>query len=402
MAILDRYILTQISKPIVTAMGIGMLVLLAERMVRLLDVTLGKRNSFGVVFELLAYLLPHYLGLAIPVALFLGLLFGFNKMSRDSEVDAFMASGASLSRLLRPVMVLAVGLTFVSIAIFGWLQPHARFAYRAVIFTVKSVEIFYLAEEGVFMQSGSRTFILDRLSRADGTFERMFLFDDRGADGAETVTAKSGKLLTDVGTKRPKLRLEQGHRLALSALPGPSGEPPTSAIVGEFRLADMPLGQLRKQLTRPRGIDERELTLPELLARRDSPPKGGTVNSMTAELHRRLVSIASLIVLPVFALPFGLGRRRNLRAYRFGVALGLLVAYLEVIQQGAIMIESYGYSPWLTLWLPFGILLGFSVWRFWSVAYALKPDRLEPLFDRMSDMARNIRQRFFPVAAATI
>ena len=95
MAILDRYVLRQIGKPILTAMGIGMLVLLAERMVRLLDVTLGKRNSFGVVFELLAYLLPHYLGLAIPVALFLGLLFGFNKMSRDSEIDAFMASGAA-------------------------------------------------------------------------------------------------------------------------------------------------------------------------------------------------------------------------------------------------------------------------------------------------------------------
>ena len=100
MTIVDRYILRQISKPLITAIIIGMLVLLAERMVRLLDVTLGKRNSFGMVFELLTYLLPHYLGMAVPVALFLGLMFGFNKLSRDSEIDAFLAAGVGLQRLL--------------------------------------------------------------------------------------------------------------------------------------------------------------------------------------------------------------------------------------------------------------------------------------------------------------
>jgi lipopolysaccharide export system permease protein len=184
MAVVDRYILKQIAKPILTAIAIGLLVLLAERMVRLLDVTLGKRNSFGVVFELLTYLLPHYLGLAIPVALFLGLLFGFNRLSRDSEIDAFLASGVGLHRLIRPVIMLALVLTCISLVIFGWLQPYARSAYRNVLFTVKNVEVFYLAEEGVFMQAGTRTFILDSLSRADGSFQKIFLFDNRGAKGS--------------------------------------------------------------------------------------------------------------------------------------------------------------------------------------------------------------------------
>ncbi len=53
-------------------MGIGLLLLLAERLVRLLDITLGKQNSFGFVFEALAYLVPHYLGLALPAAAFSG------------------------------------------------------------------------------------------------------------------------------------------------------------------------------------------------------------------------------------------------------------------------------------------------------------------------------------------
>ena len=106
MQITSRYILSRTTKPLIGAMTIGLLVLLAERMVRLLDVTLGKKNSFSLVFEMLAYLVPHYLGLAIPAAFFLGLLFGFNKLSKDSEVDAFMASGIGLHQLTNPALTL--------------------------------------------------------------------------------------------------------------------------------------------------------------------------------------------------------------------------------------------------------------------------------------------------------
>ncbi len=43
----------------------------------------------------------------------------------------------------------------------------------------------------------------------------------------------------------------------------------------------------------------------------------------------------TLLVLPLLAVPFAIGRRRSQRAYRFGLALVLLVAFHEVIEQGA-------------------------------------------------------------------
>ena len=52
---IDRYVLRQVAKPLATAMAIGLLMLFSERLVRLLDTTLGKKNSFSVAFELLAY-----------------------------------------------------------------------------------------------------------------------------------------------------------------------------------------------------------------------------------------------------------------------------------------------------------------------------------------------------------
>jgi lipopolysaccharide export system permease protein len=397
MGVINRYILRQISKPLLTAIAIGMLILLAERMVRLLDVTLGKRNSFGMVFELLAYLLPHYLGMAIPVALFLGLVFGFNKLSRDSEIDAFLAAGIGFHRLIRPVIGLSVIFAGLSFAIFGWLQPHARYAYRAVLFAASHVQVFYLAEEGVFMQAGNRTFILDKLSRRDGSFQGIFLFEDRGEKGAETITATSGRLISDPAGRQPILQLHQGHRLGLSSrVRQGSAGPLPAALVGDFASADTPLGQIKERFTRARGIDEREMTLPELVERRNRPPDKATVATMTSELHNRIINMLVPMVLPFLALPFAIGRRRHLRAYRFGVAVALLIAFHEIIQQGALMTHNYGYSPYITMWLPFFAMVALTAWRFWNLCFTVRVDRLEPIFDAMARLLRSLGARILP------
>ena len=391
-SIIDRYVLSQVTKPLLAAMGIGLLVLLSERLVRLLDITMGKQNSFGFVFEALAYLIPHYLGLALPAAMFLGLLFGFNKLSKDSEIDAFLASGTGHHRLIRPVVMLAILIAMLSLFIFGWLQPHARYAYRSVLFTVKNIDVFYLAEEGVFMQAGTRTFILDKLSRGDNTFERIFLFDFRGRDGARAVTAVDGSLLKVPGVPRPVLRLKDGHELRLSHWPDPAGKadiPP--AVVSQFDKLDTPVGKISAKAFPPRGTKPRELTLFELYQELKHPARAIPPSQLRASLHKRLVSVATILILPFLALPFAMGRRRGQRAYRFGVALLILVAFHEIIEAGAVSVKEKDASPLLAIWLPFGILAVFSLWRFWQVSFRLSRDRLEPAID----WTKNLVERLF-------
>lgn len=397
--IVDRYVLRQLAKPLMVSITIGLAVLLADRMVRLIDTTLGKKNSFGVVFEMLAYLVPHYLSLALPAALFLGLLYSFNKMSRDSEIDAFLASGIGLHRLAQPVAMLALILAALSLLIVGWVQPHARYAYRSVVFDVKNVDVFYLAEEGIFMQADTRTFILDKLNRSAGSFERIFLFDNRGAGGIETVTATTGQLIENADTPAPVLRLDNGHRLQIDRMPTHAADQtPPAATVSTFDVADTPLGRVAEKTFRPRGDDERELTLPELIAQQDHPPRGASPDQMRSELHKRIIMILVMPMLPFLAVPFALGRRRNQRNYRFGIALVLLIVLNEIIEQGAIATRAHGTSPWLTMWLPFLAFTAYAGWRFWTTAFTLKTDRLDGVIDRIANALR----RFFGRIAVRI
>jgi lipopolysaccharide export system permease protein len=154
--------------------------------------------------------------------------------------------------------------------------------------------------------------------------------------------------------------------------------------VSNFIEAETPLGKVTDAVFRPRGDDERELTLLELWQMQDTPPKGSTKDQMRAELHKRLIDMLNLLVLPFLAVPFAIGRRRGQRAYRFGLALIILIVVHEVIEQGAVATRTGGASPYLTMWLPFAVVTAFAAWRFWLAAYVLKTDRLDNAIDRVS------------------
>ncbi len=391
----SKYILNQIFPPMLSAVGIGLALLLSERLVRLLDLTLGKKKSFSLIFEMLSYLVPHYLGIALPAALFLGLLFGFNRLSKDSEIDAFLAAGYGLHQIARPVIILACTLAIIATAIFGFIQPHSRYLYRAVVFSIKSADVFFLAEEGVFMRVGKRTFILDELSRGNNKFKRIFLFEDNGVKGSETVTAARGALIEIPDEDRPVLRLEVGHRLKLKSgyWDRENGAKP-SQDVGEFKVIDTPIGEVSKEAFRIRGLDQREFTLLELLSARKNKPDRISIDALSAEFHRRIILILTIVILPFLAIPFSLGRRRGQRPYRFAIALIILIAYNEIVEQGALAIRVEGASPLFALWLPFIALAAFSLWRFFRTSMTLTPDRLEPVLEFINDGFRWIGSRF--------
>ncbi len=392
--IIDTHVLKQVSLPLAGALVIGLLMLLADRMVRLLDTTLGKKNSFTVVFEMLAYLVPHYLGTALPAALFLGLLIGFGKMSANSETDAFMASGIGLNRMARPVILLGALLSALSLLIMGWVQPHARYAYRSVVFDVQNVDVFYLAEEGVFMQAGDRTFIIDRLDRGKNAFEHAFIYQDNGAEGSDTVTAARGALIENPAGQRPTLQLTEGHRLTFRERPSPGASQPAVGETTEFAMADTPLGRISKDIFRPRGEDERELTLPELVAALDNPPPRATYAEVASELSERLVTAVSILILPFLAIPFAVGARRSSRGFRTGAALVLIVVYNEIIHQGASAASNGAVPPLISIWLPCLLLALFAGWRYIATCFTLHNDLVSIAIDRAGDALAGLRHAF--------
>ena len=239
------------------------------------------------------------------------------------------------------------------------------------------------------MQAGDRTFIIDELDRGSNAFRRAFIFQDKGEKGSETITSSRGQLYDAAEGKRPILHLEEGHRLTLNA--APSATAAVNAEVTEFALADTPLGKISKDIFRPRGIDERELTLPELVGHLDQPPAQATAAQVSTELNERLVTAVSILILPFLAIPFTVGSRRSPRSFRTGFALVLIVVYNEIIQQGANAAQQEVVSPWVVMWLPCVLLAMFAGWRYYAACFTVAQDPLAAMLDRAGDAFTGFR-----------
>src|SRR5690349_7716470 len=113
-SLFDRYMLKRVLGPLAAAIVIGMAALLLERLIRLLDLFANRGGPLTLILKMLGNLVPHYLGIALPAAFFVGILYATLRLSNDSELDVMRASGLSLRRLAAPMLLVAVLLTVTS------------------------------------------------------------------------------------------------------------------------------------------------------------------------------------------------------------------------------------------------------------------------------------------------
>jgi len=102
--IIDGYVAREILGPF----GLGVLLLtfalVTARLLKLTEMVVNHGVSLGVVASLIGFIMPAFLELTFPMAVLLGVLMGFGRMSGDRELIAARACGISLYRLAMPVM----------------------------------------------------------------------------------------------------------------------------------------------------------------------------------------------------------------------------------------------------------------------------------------------------------
>ena len=111
---------------------------------------------------------------------------------------------------------------------------------------------------------------------------------------------------------------------------------------------------------------------------------------MVAEFHRRIINIIAMLILPVLAIPFAVGQARSPSGYRIAIAMLLLVAFHEILEQGAVVTKTSGLTPWLSMWTPMALLTAFSIWQFYQKAFRIPGNGMDvwigPLHDKLKSL----------------
>ncbi len=383
---LDRYLLAAVVRPAAATIAAALLALLAERALSVVNIVLGWRGSFLSVFEMLSYLIPYYLGFALPAALFLGILFAFNRLSQGSEIDAMRAAGFGPRAMLRPVMGLAVVVAVAHLLLVSHLQPYSRYAYRAALYAVTNASFLTLIQPDRFVTLGTSTYRIERLSDDRRRFEGLFLYAQNNDGGSVILTAKRGLIVPPTNGGGVRLKLEDGVQQLVRA-PRQGGAGGVPALTLRFGELTTGLSGVEPEPFRPRGENERELTLPELVARTGVSQGDIDAVEIAAELHGRIVRTVSVLLLPFLALPLALPRRRARRSYGFLIGVVVLVTYNQVIKTGEGLVDNGEIGPLLGLWLPCGLFAALGFVLFWRTARRVPNPGGRTALDRLIERA---------------
>jgi lipopolysaccharide export system permease protein len=352
--LVDKYLLRRIITTSLVMTGVGLAILLLERLLRLFGLVANPNKAFSFVGQMLVLLTPHYLSVALPAAFFFGVLLTFLRLRQDNELVVLSSVGQGLPRLIAPAMALAVVMTATAILILGYLSPHARYAYRALKSSVAEASLNAAVREGTFIQADGLTFFAEGSVAGSDRLQlsKVFVYEETD-DGASIVTTGTQGLLGQTGEDSGTiLKLRDGVRAEL-----PAGDDDARTLT--FSDLSWPVATGEVASYRPRGGDQRELTLPELWTAQPAADGQPSADEIAAELNARLVIIASVPLLPLLAASLALvGGPRSERRSALFIGLAILIVYYETLSFGEALVKDGMLAPAIALWLPFLCLAG--------------------------------------------
>ena len=360
-------------------LSVAALLLLVERMLRLFDMVANEGGPVGVVFRMLGNLIPRYMGLALPLALFLGVLLAFRKLSASSELEALQASGLGLTRVMRAAFVLSIFMFGLNIALLGYLTPRSYYSYQSLLFELSSGAFGASIQPGSYQDLGNGFTLRIGESRQDGSrLLDIFAQKERPGGHTTTITAREGEFLATPNGETVLFRLYDG--LIVDVMPGIP-----SPRVFEFKQHDWSMTLPEVEEFRVRGGRERELTLDELWTEsQDETRPLEEQRTYIGAFWDRVLRSAIMLVLPFLAVGLGVVSKR--RQHSIGLAVGLVMLLtLHKMQEFGVAAIGLGNAGLFTgLFLPFGLFTLLSGYFFYITAFRPGGDPLG-WFGAMSD-----------------
>ena len=355
---IDRYLLSLLVPALATSLGTVLIALLLERLLRLFNILAQNNQALPAVIKLVLDLVPHYLGLALPAAFFVALFMVVAKLGDDNELDACLAGGRSIARLTLPFVVVAFLLSMFSAALFGYIQPHARYAYHAVMYAALNAGWDARLQAGTFAKAGAGyTLSADEVDETGRGLGHVFIRRMVG-DREEITTSIKGQLTPTADGHFLELDLDDGETVR-------DGRDGGLTITRYQRLETSNTFTPDAPPYRERGGSERELSSAELIGI-DRPASAAdlTKAKLAGEFHARLARTLSLPLLPLLAIPLGMSAKRGKRTASLIVAAVLLLAFHHSLQMGESLAQAGKVPALIGVWTPYLLFGSFSGWLF--------------------------------------
>jgi len=347
--VLDRYLLREIAAPSLASLAMLFLLMVALQLLRRVDILLGTQVRPWDLLELLWDLTPHYLVMALPVSVLLGVLVGLGQLSEDRELDALYSAGSSPWRLLVAPGIVAAS---AGLVVFGLaLGPESRglVRVRQKFDALLKLEVQRNVKPGVFYDEVTGlTLFADSIDPETGDWRDVLVNDERDPRAPLLILAEGGRVIAEPGNDAIVLQLGrgEGHRQQ-------SSDDDYTAL--RFQSASIAISVedslLRKNTLRSPDDEKSLLRLwRETFAR----PRVAAWRLTAVALHRRLGMVLSVLAFVWFGVPLALvpSRAGGARARGYLLAALSLIGYFVLLRLGGGWGQEGRVWPWLSGQIP--------------------------------------------------
>jgi LPS export ABC transporter permease LptF/LPS export ABC transporter permease LptG len=376
--ILDRYLVREIVVPFFLGLAVLTFILEIPPILTQAEQFISRGVEWSIVIRVLGLLLPQALCLTIPMAVLLGILVGFGRLSADREFVAMQACGVSLMRLARPVLLVA-GLGTIATAYETIVAlPDANQSYREIVYVVMATRVESNVRPRVFFQDFPDKVIYVRELPPEGGWRDVFVADTARPTETTVYFAREGRIRLDKPKKLVQLELLHGTSHT-THIDKPDDYEETTF---ESSIITLDPNQVFKL---PPEKGAREMTYAEL---REAIAQGAKRKDPAYEARFMIQQKMSLPlacpILAVIGLALGASNRKDGKLGSFVIGIAVIFIYYVLLWGARATAMGGRFSPEWAPWIP-NIVMGVGglVMVAWRARVGDQPIRLTlPLFAR--------------------
>lgn len=348
-------------------------ILFLARMLKLVDLVVNKNVPAGEIALLFSYIIPRFLEIALPMALLLGIIVAFGRLSLESEIVVIRACGLSLKRLVWPVGAFAFCVFAFTLFVGLHLRPWANHQLGLGLFDIAKTRARAGLIEGAFNDFGNLTIYAEKIIDNGSRLENVLISDSRLENQQRLFIAEYGHFVSDDLVRSLTLRLYEG-----TIHEGKAQE----YTVTRFNTNNISLDEEQLSSSEPtyQGKRSKEMFLGELnesireLRKSNSPlddEQQKQLRRYLVEWHKRFVLPVCCVCVSLIAMALGIQPSRGGGSWgtTINVCIGILVilVYYFLFALSIALAEEGLLVPWIVMWIP-NILIGtLGIWVFQQV-----------------------------------
>ncbi|TGE28650.1 LptF/LptG family permease [Hymenobacter metallicola] len=211
---LDKLILRAFAGPFFLTFAVVQFILLMVTLLKYMDDLIGKDLGWEVIAKLIFFFSVITIPTALPLAVLLSSLMTYGNLGEHHELTAIKSSGISLTRILRPVMIVSVLLGGLAFWFNNRIVPSANLETFSLLWDVRQQKLALDIREGVFYNGlpGYTIKVNKKEGESGDLLKGVMIYDHTNGRGNSTVIlADSGRMFTRFGGSYLGLELFHGR-----------------------------------------------------------------------------------------------------------------------------------------------------------------------------------------------